>query len=118
MVVAMVALVFGTCRLNNIHRLVFLITPFVLFELLETFTTDEKNKALDAMASYLLDATDTISVGTMFRGMATEIVEKPEDADVIVADHFDGELRQGQKLIRSCDYELIFEYLNVPKKKA
>ena len=43
MVVAMVALVFGTCRLNNIHRLVFLITPFVLFELLETFTTDEKN---------------------------------------------------------------------------
>ena len=43
MVVAMVALVFGTCRLNNIHRLVFLITPFVLFELLEPFTTDEKN---------------------------------------------------------------------------
>ena len=71
-----------------------------------------------AMVRDYLDATDTISVGTMFRGMATEIVEKPEDADVIVADHFDGELRQGQKLIRSCDYELIFEYLNVPKKKA
>ena len=42
-VVLAVALVFGTCRLKNISELVFLIAPFLLFEMLEVNTTDESN---------------------------------------------------------------------------
>ena len=70
-----------------------------------------------AMVRAYLDATDTLNMASLFGTMATEIVEDPEDADVIVADHYKGNLRERQKLIRSCDYELIFEYLNVSGKK-
>ena len=59
-----------------------------------------------------LDAADIANLRMLFRGMATETVDRPEDADVIVADHYSGELREGQRLIRSTDHEKIFEYLN------
>ena len=49
--------------------------------------------------------------------MASEVTDRPEDADVILADHYSGELRPGQKLIRSCDFELIHEYMNAPSGK-
>lgn len=72
-----------------------------------------------AMVRDYLDATDTINMASLFKGMATEVVDNPEDADVIIADHYTGQLREGQKRIRSRDYELIFEYLNEsPKRKA
>ncbi len=69
-----------------------------------------------AMVREYLDATDIINMASLFRGMATEIAEKPEDADLIVADHYTGELKEGQKLICSQDYELILEYLNGSSK--
>ena len=63
-----------------------------------------------------LDTTDIFNLKILFRGMATGIADRPEDADVIVADHYTGELREGQKLIRSCDIEKIIEYLKEPGK--
>lgn len=67
-----------------------------------------------AMVRDYLDGTDIINMASLFEGMATEIVEKPGEADVIVADHYTEEPKEGQKLIRSCDYEKVFEYLNAP----
>ena len=64
-----------------------------------------------------LDAVDTINIASFFKGMATEIVDSPETADVIVADHYSDKLREGQKLIRSRDYELVLEYLNGHKPR-
>ena len=70
-----------------------------------------------AMVRDYLDAVETINMASFFAGMATEIVDRPEDADVIVADHYDGQPLEGQKCIRSCDYEKILEYLNTKPEK-
>ena len=42
-VVTAVFLVFGACRLQNINDLVFLVLPFIAFEMLEMLITDEKS---------------------------------------------------------------------------
>ena len=65
-----------------------------------------------AMVLDYLDAADIVNLSMLFRGMATEVVSCPEDADVIVADHYSGDVRDGQRLIRSADHEKILEYLN------
>jgi hypothetical protein len=44
--------------------------------------------------------------------MASETTDDPADADIIVADHYDGELKESQILIRSCDTEKVLAYLN------
>ena len=68
------------------------------------------------LARDYLDATGTINLAMLFRGMATEVTDSPEDADVIVADHCAATLREGQTLIRSCDTEKILAYLNEPPR--
>ena len=65
-----------------------------------------------ALVRDYLDAANAINMASFFGGMATEVVNRPEEADVIVANHFSGELREGQKLIRSQDFEVIYSYLN------
>ena len=70
-----------------------------------------------AMVRDYLDAVETINMASFFAGMATEVVDKPENADVIVANHFSGELRKGQQLIRSSDFEMIYSYLNAKSMK-
>ena len=70
-----------------------------------------------AMVLDYMDAVDTFNLSMLFKVMATETVSRPEDADVIVADHYTGELRKGQRLIRSTDHEKIFCFLNEPGQK-
>ena len=70
-----------------------------------------------AMVLDYLDAADIFNLSMMFRGMSTEVVSRPEDADVIVADRYTGELCEGQQLIRSVDHEKILGYLNGPEQK-
>ena len=70
-----------------------------------------------AMVRDYLDVTEAFNLSMLFRGMASEVTDRPEDADVIVADHYAGELRSGQTLIRSCDFEKIHEYMNGPSGK-
>ena len=64
-----------------------------------------------------LDVTDAVNMASFFRGMATETTARPEDADVIVADRYEGGLREGQTLIRSRDSAKVLEYLNAPAGK-
>ena len=69
-----------------------------------------------AMVRDYLSVTDFFNLSVFFRGMASEIVKTPEEADVIVADHYESPLREGQTLIRSCDDEKVLAYLNAPPK--
>ncbi len=66
------------------------------------------------LLAFLIDYFKIISilnVGTLFEMLATEIVESPEDADVIVSDE-KLEVREGVEVIRSCDFEKITALIN------
>jgi hypothetical protein len=55
---------------------------------------------------------DVMNLAQLFGRMASETTDDPADADIIVADHYDGELKESQILIRSCDTEKVLAYLN------
>ena len=58
-----------------------------------------------------LDVVSFMNLASLFRGMADGVTDTPEEADVIVADHYEGPLREGQVLIRSRDTEKVLPYL-------
>ena len=55
---------------------------------------------------------EAASVYTLFEAKATELVSRPEEADLIVSDSVFENLREGQEQIRSHDFEKILKYLN------
>lgn len=63
----------------------------------------------DSPLSFLLDyffSTDVINVKSFFEMMATEIVEDPKLADIVVSDKInESEIKEGAKLIHSYDFE-------------
>jgi hypothetical protein len=63
------------------------------------------NSDFTFLAKYL-NMTEVISVYTLFEMMATEMVEDPEQADVVVSDKInESEIKEGAKLIHSYDFE-------------
>ena len=52
------------------------------------------------------------NVADLFTMMATEIVDKPEEADVVVTDEV-VEVKEGVEIIRSFDSEKILRYMNM-----
>ena len=60
---------------------------------------------------YYFKYTSIINLGTLFEMIATEIVEKQEEADVIVSDEV-LELKEGVEQIKSCDFEKVTALLN------
>ena len=52
------------------------------------------------------------SVYSLFEAKATELVSRPEEADLIVSDRKFDRLLEGQEQIRSYDFEKILKYLN------
>lgn len=68
----------------------------------------------DFLVGYL-NITDVINLGSLFEMMSTELVEKPEDADVILSDNAEDIVEDPERevqIIRSCDFEKVFRYLN------
>ena len=64
--------------------------------------------------SFLIDyfkTTSILNVGMLFEMLANEIVESPEDADVIVSDE-ELEVREGVEVVRSCDFEKVTALIN------
>jgi hypothetical protein len=63
----------------------------------------------DSPLAFLVDyffSTDVINVKSFFEMMATEMVEDPEQADVVVSDKInESEIKEGAKLIHSYDFE-------------
>jgi len=57
-----------------------------------------------------LTATDALNLGNIFAMMAKEIVESPEDADVVLSDK-NVKVREGAMQIRSYDYEKIMSII-------
>ena len=55
---------------------------------------------------------DDASVYSLFEAKATELVSRPEEADLIVSDRKFDRLREGQEQIHSYDFEKILKYLN------
>lgn len=68
------------------------------------------NTSMDFMLDYF-KYTSIINLGTLFEMIATEIVEKQEEADVIVSDEV-LELKEGVEQIKSCDFEKVTALLN------
>ena len=64
-----------------------------------------------AMVRDYLDVVSFMNLASLFRGMADGVTDTPEEADVIVADHYEGPIREGQVLIRSRDTEKVLPYL-------
>ena len=64
-----------------------------------------------AMMDYF-EILDVMNLARLFQGMATKMTDDPAEADVIVADHYDGKRKETQALIRSCDTEKVLAYLN------
>lgn len=62
------------------------------------------------LAKYI-NMTQIINVYSLFEMMATEIVQNPEEADVIVSDEI-LELDESQEQVRSTDTEKLLRYLN------
>ena len=62
------------------------------------------------LAKYI-SMTQIINVYSLFEMMATEIVQNPEEADVVVTDEI-FELGENQEQIRSTDTEKLLRYLN------
>jgi len=58
------------------------------------------------------EAANVFSVADLFSMQASEIVENPEEADVVVADKV-VPVKEGAELIRSFDFERILAYMNV-----
>ena len=76
--------------------------------LLPTYATD---------FAFLLDdfrTTDVMNVYEFFKLMATELVDDPIDADVVVTDGA-AALKEGAELIRSWDTERMIALLNLPR---
>lgn len=70
--------------------------------------------AAAAQISFLMDyfkTTSILNVGMLFEMLATEVVDSPEDADVIVSDEV-LEAREGAEIIRSHDFERIIALIN------
>ena len=55
---------------------------------------------------------EELNLSRLFAGMATEITDDPAEADVIVSDRYEEDLKEEQVLIRSCDVEKVLAYLN------
>ena len=66
---------------------------------------------ISVIMSYF-DQLEEMNLAKFFRGIATDIVDCPEDADVIVADRYKGEMSEHQILIRSIDTEKLLAYMN------
>lgn len=66
--------------------------------------------ALDFMTSYF-DVTSIMNMEKFFAMLATEIVERCEEADVLVTDA-NIQTRDSQEVIRSCDFERITQLMN------
>ena len=62
------------------------------------------------LAKYI-NMTQIINVYSLFEMMATEIVQNPEEADVVVTDEI-FELGENQEQVRSTDTEKLLRYLN------
>ena len=58
-----------------------------------------------------INATDVINMADFFTMLATEVVESPEDADIIVSDK-DSDIVEGKEKIRSCDFERVMALMN------
>ena len=59
-----------------------------------------------------MNITDVANVYSMFQTKASELVEKPEDADIIVSDETFESIRDDQQQIHSYDYEKLLGYMN------
>ena len=59
-----------------------------------------------------MDILETASIYGLFAAKADEIVNKPEEADLIVSDETLENIREDQIQIHSYDYEKLFKYLN------
>ena len=53
-----------------------------------------------------------INMRDLFAGMASQLADDPAQADLIVADHFEGPVRPEQTLIRSCDLDKVLAMMN------
>ena len=58
-----------------------------------------------------MDVTDVINLYDFATLLATEIVETPEEADVVFSDR-ELTLREGTEQIRSCDFEKVIALMN------
>ncbi|MBQ3016514.1 MAG: hypothetical protein IJD79_07025 [Clostridia bacterium] len=59
-----------------------------------------------------LHATDVINMSDFFSMLATEVVESPEDADIIVSDK-ESDIVEGKETIRSYDFEKVMALMNI-----
>lgn len=57
------------------------------------------------------NATEIINMKDFFTMLATEVVDSPEDADIIVSDAA-ADAIEGKELIRSCDFERVMALMN------
>lgn len=71
---------------------------------------------LSAISEYLC-VTEVMNVKKLFDMMATEVVNEPEAADVIVGDG-EYENSEGKEIIRSCDTDKILRLLNGERAEA
>ena len=60
---------------------------------------------------YYFETASILNVGLLFEMFATEIVETPEDPDVIVSDD-ELEVREDVDVVRSCNFEKVISLIN------
>ena len=71
-----------------------------------------RSKTLTALEPYIY-ATDVINVYDLFNMMATKLVDKQEEADVIVSDDILPSINENEKeVIRAWDFEKMLKYMN------
>ena len=68
------------------------------------------NSEMDFINEYI-NILSVINVYDLFTKMATEIVDDPKEADVIVTDEELEDVNESKEVIRSCDYEKIKAYI-------
>ena len=67
-------------------------------------------ESIGFLADYM-NVTEIINMSDFFSMLATEIVESPENADIIVSDK-DGDAIFGKDVVRSCDFERVMALMN------
>ena len=58
-----------------------------------------------------INATDVINMYDFFSMLSVEVVDNPNDADIIVSDK-DSDAIEGKEKIRSCDFERVMAIMN------
>lgn len=87
---------------------------FVWLNTAEDSTLAVAGESSSSFLSYYFNTTATINVGKFFEMLSTELVDSPDEADVIVSNE-EIETREGATVVKSCDFEKINAYLNLKK---